>query len=92
MKVRMLETRCGTENGYTIRRYYADEIYEIADGLAQSFLAAGFAVRLPNDNDAPKIQKKRRKPPPQAIRTSSSTGKAGSRSGKKRPILSLIKE
>lgn len=40
----MLETRKGTEDGFTVKQYYRGESYEIADGLARSFLAAGFAV------------------------------------------------
>ncbi len=45
MRLRMLETRRGTEDGRVVRQFMAGEIYEIADSLARAFLAAGFAIR-----------------------------------------------
>lgn len=44
MHVRMLETRRGTADGYTIRQYQRGEIYDLPDTLANAFFAAGFAV------------------------------------------------
>ncbi|MDB2415493.1 hypothetical protein N9W34_06950 [Rickettsiales bacterium] len=47
--IKMLETRKGTEDGFTVRQFRCGEIYEIRDGLARSFFAAGFAIRHSND-------------------------------------------
>lgn len=65
MRIRMLETRRGTEDGYTVRQYVRDEIYEMGDSLARSFLAAGFAVKTPKEELSftadPTIKKPRRR-------------------------------
>ncbi len=52
MRIKMLETRCGTENGFTIRRYCGGSEYDVADSLARSFLAAGFAVAITKSDGA----------------------------------------
>lgn len=44
MRIRMLETRHGCEDGFRVRRFEKGKEYEVADTLAKSFLAAGFAV------------------------------------------------
>lgn len=46
MRVRMLETRRGTEDGYVVRRFVAGEEYEMADFLARSFIADGRAKAI----------------------------------------------
>lgn len=43
--IRMLETRKGSEDGFTVRQFYAGEIYTIKENLARSFFAAGFAEK-----------------------------------------------
>lgn len=43
MQIRMLETRRGSEDGFRVRVYEQGEEYNLADGLARAFLAAGFA-------------------------------------------------
>jgi len=43
MKIKMLETRRGTEDGFTIKTYLCDEEYDVCDFLGKSFFAAGFA-------------------------------------------------
>lgn len=69
MRVKMLETRRGTEDGYTIRKYYRNEEYEMSDSLARAFLAAGFAVRvLPDNRPKASAYKPRKKTPrPQLV-------------------------
>lgn len=47
MRIKMLETRRGTEDGLVVREYRRGEEYELGDTLARAFLAAGFAVRAP---------------------------------------------
>lgn len=47
MRILMLETRRGTEDGFSVRQFVRGREYEIADSLARAFLAAGWAV-LPN--------------------------------------------
>ncbi len=54
MRLRMLETRRGTEDGRVVRQFMAGETYDIADSLARAFLAAGFAIRSQEDRKSPK--------------------------------------
>lgn len=44
MRVRMLQTRRGTEDGFRVRQYKYGKVYEIKERLARSFIAAGYAV------------------------------------------------
>lgn len=44
MKIRMLETRRGSEDGFAVRCYLMGRQYDMADGLARAFLAAGCAA------------------------------------------------
>lgn len=50
MKIQMLETRRGTDDGLTVRQYHKDSIYRIpqdmGDTLACMFLQSRFAQRL----------------------------------------------
>ncbi len=46
MRIRMLETRRGTEDGFTIKQYNSGEEYDVRDHLALAFLAAGFAIPI----------------------------------------------
>lgn len=46
MKIRMLETRRGSEDGLCVRCFEAGGTYDVADSLARAFLAAGCATRL----------------------------------------------
>lgn len=68
MLLTMLETRRGTEDGYTIRLYVRGETYNLGDTLAHAFLSAGFAIpTLPeetepmNGNGKKKVAEKKRK-------------------------------
>lgn len=45
MRVQMLETRRGTEDGFTVRQYIAGKSYVMCEHLARAFLAAGYAIR-----------------------------------------------
>lgn len=49
MKIKMLETRRGTEDGFTVRQFFAGEEYEVRDHLARSFFTAGFAVMVKDE-------------------------------------------
>jgi len=44
MLIRMLETRRGTEDGFTVKQYMAGEKYEVREHLALAFFAAGCAT------------------------------------------------
>lgn len=46
MRILMLQTRRGTEDGFTVRQYAAGRVYEVREHLARAFLAAGYAVWL----------------------------------------------
>ncbi len=48
MRVLMIETRKGTEDGFTIREYIAGHEYDLREHLARAFLAAGFAIPIEN--------------------------------------------
>ena len=43
MKITMLETRRGTEDGFLVRRYHEGETYEVTHALAVVFLRQGWA-------------------------------------------------
>lgn len=49
MKLYMLETRRGTEDGFTVKRFMRGQTYEIAPDLARAFLAAGWAMKWPQE-------------------------------------------
>jgi hypothetical protein len=53
IRVRMLETRLGSEDGFTLRRYQAGEVYELPGLLALSFLRRGWAEEVPNPLTSP---------------------------------------
>jgi len=42
MKIRMLETRRGTEDGHTIQQFMKGQEYDVKSHLARSFLAAKY--------------------------------------------------
>lgn len=46
MRVRMLETRRGTEDGFVVRRFEQGIVYDLADCLARRFIAAGRAEAM----------------------------------------------
>ena len=46
MHIKMLETRRGTEDGFTVRQFIRDQEYDVSDSLAHAFFAAGFAVPM----------------------------------------------
>lgn len=46
MRVRMLETRRGTEDGYVVQLFEAECEYDMVDFLARSFIADGRAEAL----------------------------------------------
>ncbi len=43
MRVRMLETRRGASNGFTVKRYDQGGEYELSDSLALNFISQGAA-------------------------------------------------
>lgn len=47
MRVIMLETRRGTEDGFTLRLYHENTEYLLAEGLARQFIQQGYARVLP---------------------------------------------
>lgn len=38
MRIKMLQTRLGSENGYDVHLYQEGKIYEVGESLAASFL------------------------------------------------------
>lgn len=48
--IKMLETRKGSEDGFTVKQFYIGKIYDIHETLARSFFAAGFAVKYEEEN------------------------------------------
>lgn len=45
MLIKMLRTERGSENGVTVQEYCKDQLYEVGDELAKSFIDAGIAMR-----------------------------------------------
>jgi len=43
MKIRMKETRRGTEDGFKVTRYEYGKVYDVSDTLARTFINAGYA-------------------------------------------------
>ena len=62
MQIKMLETRRGTEDGFTIQQFIRDQEYDVTDSLAQVFLSAGFAISMKTE---PKTKKNAAKKSPQ---------------------------
>ncbi|MCH2548120.1 MAG: hypothetical protein MK052_11000 [Alphaproteobacteria bacterium] len=51
MRVRMLENKRGTEDGCVVKLFIKGEIYNMCDFLARSFIAAGRARELDNQQE-----------------------------------------
>lgn len=49
MRIFMLETRRGSEDGHCVRRFEKHGSYDVADMLARAFLRAGWAIELPSN-------------------------------------------
>ena len=47
MRIKMLESRLGSENGYDVHLYKAGQIYTVGEALGAAFLRAGWARVLP---------------------------------------------
>lgn len=43
MLIKMLQTRRGCEDGFTVKQYYKDEIYDLRDTLAIYFIINKYA-------------------------------------------------
>lgn len=50
LTVRMLQTRCGSEDGFMLRYYFCGEIYLLPDLLAWRFLQKGWACLSPDSS------------------------------------------
>lgn len=48
MKIKMLQTRRGSEDGFNVQRFEQGQSYDMADSLARQFLKEGWAY---NDED-----------------------------------------
>lgn len=46
MKIKMLATKPGSEDGFTIRDYVEGREYEVGDALAKTFIDAGEAEKV----------------------------------------------
>ena len=59
--IKMLESRKGTEDGFTIRQFEAGKIYDIRENLARTMNANGWATtKLTTEElDTFKIEKRR---------------------------------
>ena len=52
-KILMLQTRKGTEDGFTVNQYTKGEIYDVREGMARQFYRDGWAERAPLETDNP---------------------------------------
>ncbi|MHC5536703.1 hypothetical protein ACYOEI_00330 [Singulisphaera rosea] len=46
MKITMLDTRRGSEDGFAVRRFHKGTTYEVGEGLARSFIRQGWATAV----------------------------------------------
>lgn len=46
MRVLMLDTRYGSEDGFVVRRFYRTQHYDMADSLAAAFIRLGVAEHI----------------------------------------------
>lgn len=49
--IKMLETRKGTEDGFTVRQFEENKIYDVRDNLARRFIAADLAIKVINTKE-----------------------------------------
>lgn len=56
MTVKMLETRRGSEDGFTLRVYHKDETYRMGRTLACRFLVNGWAVDMDTSTFEERLQ------------------------------------
>lgn len=49
MKIRMKDTRRGSEDGFVVRRYYKDCIYNVAHTMGCYFITQGWAVAVADE-------------------------------------------
>jgi len=47
MRITMLDSRFGSEDGYIVVRYEQGKTYDVTDRLARSFIARGYALPAP---------------------------------------------
>jgi len=45
MRIRMLDTRYGSEDGFVVHRYLQNKEYDVLDSMAQFFIRKGWAER-----------------------------------------------
>ena len=64
MQVEMLESRCGSEDGFSVRVYKQGERYDMADGLAREFVRDRVAVEVQGNEpvDTSALRPPRRSP------------------------------
>lgn len=48
MKIKMLQTRKGTEDGFIIKQFDKDKTYDVRENLGRDFIAQGWAVHIKN--------------------------------------------
>lgn len=45
MKIKMLQTRRGTEDGFKVRQFEKDGQYDVSDSLGRAFINGGWAIK-----------------------------------------------
>jgi len=46
VKVKMTQSRKGTEDGWVVKQFVKDKVYTVKESLARTFFANGWAVKL----------------------------------------------
>lgn len=49
MKIRMIVSQCGSEDGFTVRDFKAGVTYGVAEGMGCRFLQLGFAEKVKSE-------------------------------------------
>lgn len=47
----MLQTRCGSQDGFKVEEFKKGEVYDVREGLARQFFAAGYAIKPREQKD-----------------------------------------
>lgn len=51
MKIKMLQTRKGTECGFIIKQFNEGKTYDVRENLGRTFVAQGWAIHIKEDID-----------------------------------------
>ena len=51
MKIKMLQSRKGTEDGFIVKQFNEDKTYDVQENLGRYFVAEGWAIQIKENTD-----------------------------------------